>query len=75
MLNVVLPCICCFEYAVLLLVCLCAAQVQVYMDRLRQQRLERITGRQDDEIVSIVKLYLVVTAVIIGIAVITSLPY
>jgi hypothetical protein len=44
------------------------------MDRIRKQRLERVQGRQDDEIVGIVGLYLIVTGVIVGLAVLANLP-
>jgi hypothetical protein len=44
------------------------------MDRIRRQRLERVQGRQDDEIVNIVALYLIMTGVIVGLAVLANLP-
>lgn len=49
-------------------------QVAQYMDRIRRQRLERVQGRQDDEIVNIVALYLIMTGVIVGLAVLANLP-
>jgi hypothetical protein len=44
------------------------------MNELRQSRLAKVQGRQDDEVVGIAGLYLGVTAVVLALAVLANLP-
>lgn len=51
----------------------CAAQIAAYMNEVRQSRLERVTNKQDDEIVGIVGLYLSITMGILALAALANL--
>lgn len=44
------------------------------MDQLRRSRLERLQGRQDDEVVGIVGLYLGLTLLVLFMAALANLP-
>lgn len=49
-------------------------QIARYMTQLRQNRLERVQNKQDDEVVGIAGLYLTVTLVILLMAALANLP-
>eukprot|EP00775_Hariotina_reticulata_P005738 gene5739-5978_t len=49
-------------------------EVAQYMTDLRQNRLDRVQTRQDDEIVGITGLYLSITLVILFMAALANLP-
>lgn len=49
-------------------------QIAAYMNEVRQNRLERVANKQDDEVVGIVGLYLSITMVILALAALANLP-
>lgn len=49
-------------------------EVRAYWARVRAARLGRVQGRQDDEVLGIAQVYLVVTAVVLTLAVLSNLP-
>jgi len=49
-------------------------QIAAYVNEVRQNRLERVANKQDDEVVGIVGLYLSITMVILALAALANLP-
>lgn len=58
----------------MVLAVLLPGQVARYMSQLRKTRLERVQGRQDDEVVGIAGLYLAITLLILFMAALANLP-